>query len=226
MNRVCAVSGAMCEKLSTAGFVNKEHLTLVKDILPVDLIRKMATEPLTFDVGSDCPFLLTVGRMAPPKNYPLAIETARLLSEKGVHFKWVFVGDGAERKDIERRIERYHLSDRIILAGRQTNPYPIFNRCDIYVQSSSFEGFGLTLSEAKILHKPIVTTNFPSAYDQITDGENGLIAEMTPESLSDRIIRLIDNPDLKERLVNATRQEENLTAKTESELVNRLLLDD
>lgn len=226
MNRVCAVSEALCEKLSSAGFVNKEQLALIKDILPVDLIRKMATEPLSIDIGTDHTLLLTVGRMVPPKNYPLAIETARLLSEKGVPFKWVFVGDGTERKDIEQRIERYHLSDNVILAGQQINPYPFFKRCDIYVQTSSFEGFGLTLSEAKILHKPIVTTNFPSAYDQITDGENGLIAEMTPESLADRILRLIDDPTLKERLVNATRQEENLTAKTESELVNRLLLDD
>lgn len=226
MNCVCAVSDALCEKLSFTGFVNKEQLTLVKDILPVDLIRKMATEPLAFDFVSDRPLVLTVGRMVPPKNYPLAIETARFLSKKGVPFTWVFVGEGAERKDIERRIERYHLSDSVIVAGRQINPYPFFKCCDIYVQTSSFEGFGLTLSEAKILHKPIVTTNFPSAYDQITDGENGLITEMTPESLADGILRLIDNPSLKEKLVNATRQEDNLTAITESKLVNHLLLDD
>ena len=112
------------------------------------------------------------------------------------------------------------------MVGQQTNPYPYFAQCDIYVQTSSFEGFGLTLSEAKILHKPIVTTNFPSAYDQIVDEENGLIADMTPESVAEMIIRLIENPTLKNRLIENTGKEENRTAETESEKVNRLLLED
>ena len=133
---------------------------------------------------------------------------------------------GPDRNSIENKIKNLALGDRILLIGQQTNPYPYFAQCDIYVQTSSFEGFGLTLSEAKILHKPIITTNFPSAYDQIVDGENGLIAEMTPKSVAEKIIRLIENPTLKNRLIENTRREENRTAETESEKVNRLLLED
>ena len=136
------------------------------------------------------------------------------------------MGEGSERKKVEALVETYGLQKHIILAGLQDNPYPFYKQCDIYVQTSSFEGFGLTLSEAKILHKSIVTTNFPSAYDQIIDGENGLIAEMTPESVADKILRIVENPTLKNRLIENTRKEENRTAETESERVNRLLLED
>lgn len=226
MTGVSAVSDALPSMLARAGFVSCDKIRVIKDILNVDLIRKMADTPLqTFTTCAPLK-ILTVGRLAPPKNYPLAVETAQRLLEKEIDFEWVFVGDGPDRNSIENKIKTFNLGDRILLAGQQTNPYPYFAQCDIYVQTSSFEGFGLTLSEAKILHKPIVTTNFPSAYDQIIDGENGLIAEMTPESVAEKIIKLIDNPTLKNRLIENTRKEENLTAKTESEKVNQLLLGD
>lgn len=46
------------------------------------------------------------------------------------------------------------------------------------VQTSSFEGLGRTLIEASILCKPIVTTNFPTAYGLVEDGKTGFITEM------------------------------------------------
>lgn len=164
--------------------------------------------------------------MVPQKNYSLAVLTAERLKSEGVNFVWTFVGEGCDRNMIESMINSADLHRHIILAGEQSNPYPYFRHCDIYVQTSAFEGFGLTLSEAKILHKPIVTTNFPSAYDQIIDGENGLIAEMTPESVADKILSIIENPALKNRLIENTRKEENRTAETESEKVNQLLSED
>ena len=226
MTGVCAVSDALPSMLVKEGYVSPDKIRVIKDILNVDMIRRMAETPMeTF--SSSAPIkILTVGRLAPPKNYSLAVETASLLREKGLDFVWLFVGEGSERNNVEALIRQEKLMKHVVLAGLRPNPYPYFKACDIYVQTSSFEGFGLTLSEAKILHKPIVTTNFPSAYDQIIDGENGLIAEMTPESVAEKIIKLIENPTLKNRLIENTRKEENLTAKTESEKVNQLLLGD
>lgn len=226
MTGVCAVSDSLPNMLANAGFVSPDKIRVIKDILNVDLIRRMANAPMRTFATSAPVKILTVGRLAPPKNYPLAIEAARRLLNYGLFFVWVFVGEGEEHNNVDTLIKQNGLKKNIILAGLLPNPYPYFKACDIYVQTSSFEGFGLTISEAKILHKPIVTTNFPSAYDQIVDGENGLIAEMTPESVAEKIIRLIENPALKNRLIENTHKEENRTAITESEKVNQLLLED
>ena len=64
-------------------------------------------------------------------------------------------------------------------------------KCDIYVQTSRMEGFGLTVAEAKILEKPIVTTDFNTARLQITDRINGLIASFEPVDIANKIELLL-----------------------------------
>jgi glycosyltransferase involved in cell wall biosynthesis len=134
------------------------------------------------------------------------------------------VGEGSERVNIENLIKQYSLQDEIKMVGMTPNPYPYMAMADVYVQTSSFEGFGLTLNEARILHRPVVTTNFPVAFDQIKEGENGLIAEMTPESLAEKIMMILNDVSLRDRLVEGTKKEVNKTAQTEPEKVMRLLM--
>lgn len=226
MTGICVVSNALSRLLADAGFVSPDRMRIIKDIVNKDLIKKMADADIDILKSSARIKILTVGRLVPQKNYPLAVETADLLRNKGLDFVWYYVGEGDDRKKVENLIQQKGLQKYIFLSGLLQNPYPYFKACDIYVQTSAFEGFGLTLSEAKLFHKPIVTTNFPPAYDQIIDGENGLIAEMTAESLAEKILCIIENPDLKDKLINGTQKEENLTAETESAQVNRLLQED
>ena len=100
------------------------------------------------------------------------------------------------------------------------------NLCDIYVQTSSFEGFGLTIAEAKILGKPVVSTNFDVVHDQLRHEHNGLIADMTAASLADNIIRLINDNALRQRIIDNVKAETNTTAKTEIKKVEKLLDED
>ena len=225
MNRIVLVSDVLCKMLSETGYVDKLKLHTVYDILNVNLMRQMAKEKgFSDDLPCGCVRIVTAGRMAPPKNYPLAVETAKRLKEMGLVFRWYFVGDGSERLAVENLIAQYHLQENVVLLGMQPNPYPYMANCDIYVQTSSFEGFCLTLREARIFHKPVVSTNFPVVYNQIRDGENGLIAEMTAESLSEKIMMIVNNKELKEQLIANTQKEIDLTAVTESRKVNDLLL--
>ena len=108
------------------------------------------------------------------------------------------------------------------MLGFKDNPYPYMAKADIYVQTSSFEGFGLTVAEAKILHRPVVSTNFDVVYDQITDCENGLITEMTPESVASKIMELLQNEELRRHIVSNLEQETNTTSITEVEKFHAL----
>ena len=74
-----------------------------------------------------------------------------IVKEKNIDFGWYFVGDGPERTKLENKITEYGLMNNIIITGMQENPYSYIGACDIYVQPSYEESFGLTIKEAQIL---------------------------------------------------------------------------
>lgn len=195
------------------------NLIVVRDILNEQLIKHLAKVEVEFDFELE---ITTVGRLVPQKGYDLAISAARILKERGFKFRWHFVGGGM-RKELESLAKTEGVDDCIVFEGEQLNPYPFISNCDIYVQTSKFEGFGLTIGEAKILGKPIVSTNFPVVYNQITPEENGLVVEMNGEAIAEGIIRLIKDPALRQKLQYNVTAEHNTTAETESAKVINLI---
>ena len=230
MDHVVAVSQTLSSMIAKHMTAIAPELVTILDVLNPQLITTLAdaeTPPdlPNHDMGS-CPLLVTVARVSPPKNYLLAVETASALRSKGIDFHWLFVGDGPDMPKVKSRIDELKLNDIVIPIGVRTNPYPYMKACDVYVQTSSFEGFGLTVGEAKILHKPIVSTNFTVVTNQLIDGKNGLIAEMNPESLSTAIIKMLKDNDLRKRMVENLKTEYNQTSVTEVKKVEQLLDED
>lgn len=188
----------------------KDKFNILENITNPTLIKKMAEEDINdpaFENKKEVLKLLSIGRLYPQKNYPLAIDAAKIIKDKGIDFKWYIIGDGVLKSDIEKQINALSLQDNIILLGLRSNPYPYIKQCDIIVQSSLFEGKSIAIDEAKILCKPIVATNYPTVYDVISDNKNGLIAEMTPEALAEKIILLYNNRDLRENLSKNLKEE-------------------
>lgn len=222
---IAVVSETLRNLLEKTFYADQAKLCTVYDILNLNLIRQLAREPNFADhLPADVLRIATVGRLSVEKNHALALATAKILKENSLNFRWYFVGDGPERSNIERLVDIYGLHEHVVMLGMQPNPYPYMAGCDIYVQTSRFEGFCLTLREARILNKPVVTTNFSVAVDQIQDGENGLIAEMTAESLAEKILLLARNDALRKQLIAALRLEADRTMITETEKVNKMLL--
>lgn len=217
MDRVIAVSNELYSLLGKELPWMKDRLRSVYDIVNQDVIRDMAKlASKEIDCNKSTIKLVTVGRLVDQKNYLLACESAKILADRrGFAFKWYFVGEGVMRKSIENRINELGLQQKVFLLGFKENPYPYMSQADIYVQTSSYEGFCLTLAEARILHRPIVSTNFDVVHDQIIDRENGLIAEIAPESVADKIQELIENESLRNKIIQNLKKENNTTSTTE-----------
>lgn len=145
--------------------------------------------------------------MTSQKGYDLAVMAAKILRDSGLNFKWYFVGDGNDRAVIEKDIAEYGLEKHVILTGAKDNPYVYMKNADIYVQTSRFEGYCLALCEARILDKPIVTTDFDVVGDQIVNEQNGLIVSMTGQAIADGIRRLVDDEALRSRLIENLKHE-------------------
>lgn len=223
LDAVVAVSKNLRTMLVNEMYMKASKAIVVQDILNVSLIREMAEYPQRA-IRSTKLKIVTVGRMVYQKGYDIAVETAEILRRKDLDFIWYFVGDGDARPMIENLIRDKHLEDRVCLLGEQANPYPYMAAADIYVQTSRFEGFGLTIAEARVIGKPVVSTDFPVVHNQIKDRENGLIAKIHPESIADRIVILAKDPELKNHIIRTIDLEKNTTAQDESFKVNQLIL--
>lgn len=224
IDTIVAVSSELFSLLENKTPWMGNRLVCIYDIVNQDVIREMAEIiPSDLDNEKSNLIIVTAGRLVKQKNYLLAVEAAKILADEGISFKWYFVGEGAMRGSIEARINELGLRQHVVLLGFKENPYPYMARADVYVQTSSFEGFGLTIAEAKILHRPVVSTNFDVVHDQITEGKNGLIAEMTPESIAQRIKELLQNDLLKNSIISNLQKENNATSTTEILKFNSLI---
>lgn len=186
----------------------RNKLVMIKDIIDYQLIEEMAKEnpllKLNYNSGTK---ILTVGRLSPQKGYELLVDSAYLLKQKDVNFVWYIIGEGKERKKIEKKIVTYDLIKNVILLGAKENPYPYFKNCDLYVQTSLYEGYCITVSEAKIFNKAIISTNFDAIYSQIVDKETGLITNKDADSIADTIIEVITDTKLKIKLTENLKKE-------------------
>ncbi|MEA4831279.1 MAG: glycosyltransferase [Oscillospiraceae bacterium] len=146
--------------------------------------------------------IVTVGRISGEKGYDRIPDVMKQLVDNNYKIKWIIIGDGPDRERIENLIKEHNVENNVVLLGTRENPYPYMRACDIYVQPSYTEGYCTTTYEAKILHKPVVTTDVPGMREQFESGKNGLIAESSVDGLYDGIKKLIDEPELREKFIH------------------------
>lgn len=181
----------------------KNKIRVIYNVVSPKIINNLANKEIQDNFKYDMGYtnIITVARLSYEKGIDIAIKSCRSLINKGYKIRWYVLGDGSEREKLESLIEGNDLKHNFKLLGIKENPYPYIKKADIYVQPSRYEGKSIAIDEAKILHKPIVVTNFETAKDQINDGENGTIVDMTEEGISDGIEMLIKNIDFKNNLV-------------------------
>lgn len=200
----------------------KEKIRTLYDINNAQLIHKMADFSNPFKDIDNKLILTTAGRLVKSKGYDMAVEAAKLLRDKGIDFQWFFIGEGSERKNLEDMISEYALTKNVILVGATDNPYIYMKNADIYVQTSRFEGYCLTLGEARILNTPVISTKFDVVYNQLVDGENGLIVDMKPKAIAEAIERLSKDSVLQEHIVDNLKKEKKGNIEEIEKLYNLL----
>lgn len=224
MDAVVAVSQKLFDLLSVRASWMQDKLHCVYDIINPEVVRTLAQEQVTdMNPVGDALSIVTVGRLTKPKNHLLALDAAHILKDNGLDFKWYFVGEGEMRTALEQRIADLGLAENVILLGLKENPYPYMAKADVYVQTSAFEGFGMTIAEAKMLQRPVVSTNFDVIHDQIVDHQNGLIADMTPQSVAEKILELMADEELRGSISKSLANETYSTVNTEPAKVMRLI---
>lgn len=148
-----------------------------------------------------------MGRMTHQKGFYYFIEAAGLLSKKHDNLKWLFVGDGPLRGELESLCRKKGISERCIFTGFREDVGNLISASDIFVSSSLSEGFPITVIEASYMGKAVVATRVSGVPEFIKDNVNGLLVKsQNSEALSLAIERLIVSSSLREELGNVAKQ--------------------
>lgn len=177
------------------------RIEVIKDSISKNNIERMAQEYAPLFPEEAKLKMVTVARLFDgAKGMDILLETALYLKRKGVNYHWVVVGDGGFRPQMDSFIREHHLEQNLILLGETPNPNPYIKHATLYVQTSRFEGYGLSLAEARLLNTPIVTTAYEGWEMQMVHLKNGYVAGMSPESVGDAIIYMLEHPELREAI--------------------------
>ena len=151
---------------------------------------------------SDGPVVGTIARLASEKGLDVLL---RALSElPGV--SCVLVGDGPERGRLEAEATQLGVADRVTFAGWSAEPGAYLPSFDVFVLSSTHEGFPLSVLEAMGSGLPVVATDVGSVREAVMDGETGLVVPPgDAEALAGALRRLILDAELRDRMGRAGR---------------------
>ena len=206
-NKIVAVSDSAKNIYLETFHKYTDKLEIIYDINDADFIKKMSDQGQSYNDNYTGLRILTIGRLANQKGYDMALEACKILKEKGIEFKWYSLGIGPLKEEIEKYINENNLENNFKLLGVKSNPYPFIKDCDIYVQTSRFEGFGIAIAEARMLNKPVVTTRFDAVYNQMKDRKNGLVVDMNSQGIVNGILELINNKELTNEVISYLKTE-------------------
>ena len=82
-----------------------------------------------------------------------------------------------------------------ILLGAKENPYPYYAQADLYVHATRFEGKSIAIQEAQILGCTVLVSDCSGNREQVSDGVDGRMCELSPEGIRDGIRELLRDPD-------------------------------
>jgi glycosyltransferase involved in cell wall biosynthesis len=124
-----------------------------------------------------------------------------LILEKCPRAKFLFVGDGALRAQIEDQIMRLGVERQVVFTGYRDDVAMLLKTIDVVVLPSRWEGLPLVLLEAMACRKPIVASRVTGNVDVVVDGVTGfLVPNGVPPALAEKIVLLLQDARLRDEL--------------------------
>ena len=189
-NKVIGISDAVTDWLIESGEVPASKAVRIYNPVTIPEPRNKS------DVQSDIFRVGFVGRLEPVKNPLALLEAIALVVDKGYNIELSIVGDGSQKQLLIDRARELNISDRVLFHGFQDKPDQYVRQCNVYVQPSISEGFGLALVEAMGCAVPVIATAVGGAPEIINDNYTGwLIHKTDAETVAEKLVEVLKIPE-------------------------------
>ena len=207
-DKCIAVNNAMKKVFKDYGYLyepvviyNGTDLTTCKD---KEIINKINVK---YALDEVYPVFLFVGRIIDIKNIFFILDSLKLLKEEGYKFKMIYVGDGFDLKELQKRIVEYDMQDYCVTTGMVTDRNIIsgfYKRADLFLFPFLFDASSLVQIEAAVNETPGVFIEGSVTSDTVINNVSGFTSSYSVNDYKERIKEIIsDKEKLKEVSKNA-----------------------
>jgi glycosyltransferase involved in cell wall biosynthesis len=190
--------------------VNDHHLAkeLIRVIPPgINLDRFKPQEEAPGRIRDRLPVIGTIGRLDPLKGFHYFISAARKVIDRKWEALFVIVGEGEEERHLRQEVKELRIEKYVTFAPPMPDLVDLYHGFDIVVMPTLRGGVGLTALEAMAMAKPVVASKVGEILHVVVDGRTGfLVPEGDSDQLADRIIRILESPELGSELGKAARR--------------------
>ena len=164
------------KKLDALKIFPKKKLKLLYDpILKINYINTKKKEEIDNKfIKTD--YILSIGRLTKQKNFSLLINAFKEITKEYPSLKLIILGEGEERKKLEKLIRNLSLKNIVFLEGYKKNIFNYIYNCECYISTSLYEDPGFTLIESGFLNKPVIAADSNTGPSEILNNSyNGFL---------------------------------------------------
>tara|TARA_X000000950_G_scaffold129114_1_gene161277 strand:+ start:7596 stop:8738 length:1143 start_codon:yes stop_codon:yes gene_type:complete len=164
------------KKLDALKIFPKKKLKLLYDpILKINYINTKKKEKIDNKfIKTD--YILSIGRLTKQKNFSLLINAFKEITKEYPSLKLIILGEGEERKKLEKLIRDLSLKNIVFLEGYKKNIFNYIYNCECYISTSLYEDPGFTLIESGFLNKPVIAADSNTGPSEILNNSyNGFL---------------------------------------------------
>ena len=157
-----------------------------------------------FWLPHDAPVVGNVAALVPHKGQRHLIEAAHLVVQEIPDARFIILGEGELREQLEHLVKAHHLEKHVLLPGFRTDVLGCIKGFDLFVMSSVTEGLGTSLLDAMACARPIVATRAGGIPEIVEEGVNGLLVQPRDHAaMAAAIVRMLKDADLRRHMGEA-----------------------
>lgn len=157
-------------------------------------------------LSASTPLVGTVAILRKKKGHAELLEAVPAILAKHPEARFVFAGDGPQTDNLTRRIAEMGLTDKVFMLGLRRDVMNVLQSLDMFVLPTHQEALGTAYIEASAMGLPCIGTDVDGVPEVVADGETGLLVPAhNSEVLGQAIMRLLDDPALRQRMGAAAR---------------------
>ncbi|MFQ5574157.1 MAG: glycosyltransferase family 4 protein [Terriglobia bacterium] len=211
---VISVSNDLARDLTEVEKLPSEKVKVVHNGVDLDGLvvpagtRKSVREELGF--SEDETVVAMIARLAPQKAPHIFVEAAESVAaevaDESRPVRFLLVGDGPSRLEVNEQIQRSSLGTKMVRTGLRSDVPALLAAIDVFVLSSVWEGVPYILEEAMGAARPVVSTAVGGVPELVEDGKTGiLVPPKDSRALSEGILRVVRDPGFAQQLGQAAR---------------------